>query len=275
VDDVGPVHRSGPALRADVPDDRMLAAMMRRFLVVGVLLVAAGAPASAHPAVSYRGSSGASVGTAAVGPAAVGPAAVGPAAVGPAAVGPAGAGTAAVGPAGAGPAGAGPAAVGPAGAGPASAGPARAGPATSGPAGSGRAAVAYRPPVSGALVVLRRFDPPRTVYGPGHLGVDLALTQGGAVLAAAAGTVRFAGPVAGRGVVVVAHPDGVSTEYEPIHPLVARGDVVHAGEPIGRLVGTHRGCGAGCLHWGARRAGSYLDPLSLLRPLGPVRLLPW
>ena len=30
-----------------------------------------------------------------------------------------------------------------------------------------------------------------------------------------------------------------------------------------------------CLHWGARRGDTYLDPLSLLRPLGPVRLLPW
>jgi murein DD-endopeptidase MepM/ murein hydrolase activator NlpD len=137
------------------------------------------------------------------------------------------------------------------------------------------AALAYRPPVAGALQVLRRFDPPRSVYGPGHRGVDLALDPGGAVLAAADGTVRFAGPVAGRGVMVVAHPDGVSTEYEPVRPLVSVGATVHAGQPIGRLSGTHRGCPGSCLHWGARRAGAYLDPLSLLRPLGPVRLLPW
>ncbi len=127
----------------------------------------------------------------------------------------------------------------------------------------------------GQLVVLRRFDPPSTVYGPGHLGADLALGAGELVLAAGAGTVRFAGPVAGRGVVVVAHPDGVSTEYEPVQPLVRAGAAVSAGAPIGRLTGAHRGCPAACLHWGAKRAGAYLDPLSLLRPLGPVRLLPW
>ncbi len=137
------------------------------------------------------------------------------------------------------------------------------------------ARVGYRPPTAGQLVVLRRFDPPVIVYGPGHLGVDLALAAGGLVLAANAGTVRFVGPVAGRGVVVIGHPDGISTEYEPIRPLVRAGAAVSAGQPIGRLSGAHRGCAGACLHWGARRAGDYLDPLSLLRPLGPVRLLPW
>ncbi len=88
--------------------------------------------------------------------------------------------------------------------------------------------------------------------------------------------IRFAGQVAGRGVVVVAHPDGVSTEYEPLLVLVRVGARVGAGQPIGRLAGPHRGCpAAGCLHWGARRGEQYLDPLSLLRPLGVVRLLPW
>jgi murein DD-endopeptidase MepM/ murein hydrolase activator NlpD len=153
--------------------------------------------------------------------------------------------------------------------------------------GAGRAAMAapaavarsvivtYRAPLAGQLLVLRRFDPPSTPYGPGHLGVDLALGAGGLVLAAGAGTVRFAGPVAGRGVVVIAHPDGISTECEPVRPLVRAGVAVPAGQPIGRLTGAHRGCTGSCLHWGARRGGNYIDPLSLLRPLGPVRLLPW
>jgi murein DD-endopeptidase MepM/ murein hydrolase activator NlpD len=140
---------------------------------------------------------------------------------------------------------------------------------------AGPAPLTYRAPVPGPLIIVRRFDPPRTRYGPGHVGVDLALAQGAAVLAAAEGTVRFAGPVAGRGVVVVAHSDGVSTEYEPVRVLARVGEFVRGGQPIGRLAGVHRGCPAGCLHWGARRAGSYLDPLLLLRPLGPVRLLPW
>jgi murein DD-endopeptidase MepM/ murein hydrolase activator NlpD len=136
--------------------------------------------------------------------------------------------------------------------------------------------VTYVLPVPAPLVVLRGFDPPATPYGPGHLGADLQAAAGGLVRSAGPGTVRFAGPVAGRGLVVVQHPDGVVTEYEPLHPLVRAGASVTVGEPLGRLAGRHRGCGPRpCLHWGARRGGQYFDPLSLLRPLGPVRLLPW
>ena len=135
--------------------------------------------------------------------------------------------------------------------------------------------VEYAAPVHGTLQVLRRFDPPATRYGPGHLGVDLALAADGRVLAAGAGVVRFAGSVAGRGVVVVQHADGVSTEYEPVRPIVRVGATVGRGQVLGTLWGEHRGCVRSCLHWGARRDGDYLDPLSLLQPLGPVRLVPW
>ncbi|HTZ44203.1 MAG TPA: M23 family metallopeptidase [Jatrophihabitans sp.] len=142
----------------------------------------------------------------------------------------------------------------------------------------GRASVtgSYRAPVAGPVRVLRPFTAPASRYGPGHRGVDLALAPAGAVRSAAAGRVSFAGSVAGRGVVVVLHPGGISTEYEPVTPLVSAGQVVDGGQVLGRLAGRHRGCpAAGCLHWGARRAGVYLDPLTLLRPLGVVRLLPW
>jgi murein DD-endopeptidase MepM/ murein hydrolase activator NlpD len=138
----------------------------------------------------------------------------------------------------------------------------------------------YRPPVAGPLRVLSSFDPPPDRYGPGHRGVDLAATAGSAVLAAGAGVVRFAGTVAGRGVVVLLHADGISTEYEPVAPLVAPGQRVRAGQRIGIVRGKHRGCApVTCVHWGARRGSAYplgyLNPLSLLRPLGAVRLLPW
>lgn len=136
------------------------------------------------------------------------------------------------------------------------------------------APVTYRSPVL-PLRVLRAFAPPAVRYGRGHLGVDLAAAAGGAVRSAGAGTVTFAGHVAGRGVVVVAHPDGIRTEYEPMAPAVHAGAVVAIGTVLGHVRGGHTGCPAGCLHWGARRGQTYLDPLSLLHPLGPVRLLPW
>src|SRR5690242_1531562 len=134
----------------------------------------------------------------------------------------------------------------------------------------------YRPPLAGPLSVLHRFEQPPTPYAAGHRGVDLAATSSQLVLAARGGRVQFAGPVAGRGVVVIAHSDGIRTEYEPVSPMVHAGETVQPGQVIGRILGTHDMCRpASCLHWGARRGDLYIDPMLLLNPLGPVRLLPW
>jgi murein DD-endopeptidase MepM/ murein hydrolase activator NlpD len=122
--------------------------------------------------------------------------------------------------------------------------------------------------------VVRRFDPPPRPWLAGHRGVDLAASPSVPVRAAGAGTVVFAGEVAGRGVVSIAHPGGLRTTYEPVTPGVVAGDKVALGDPIGLLAGDHPGCpAAACLHWGLRRADVYLDPLVLLG-LGRVRLLP-
>jgi murein DD-endopeptidase MepM/ murein hydrolase activator NlpD len=134
--------------------------------------------------------------------------------------------------------------------------------------------VAYRSPVT-PMSVLRGFTPGVTQFAAGHRGVDLAVSPQVTVAAAADGVVSFAGAVAGRAIVVVAHPDGIRTTYEPVRPLVAAGQSVRAGQPIGIQTGTHPGCPQTCLHWGARRGEVYIDPLLLLRPLGPIRLLPW
>ncbi len=127
-------------------------------------------------------------------------------------------------------------------------------------------AVRYRRPVDGS--VQRAFDPPESAFGAGHRGVDLAVDVGDPVRAAALGTVGFAGPVAGRGWVSVAHPDGHVTTYGPLRSLrVSRGQAVHAGAVLGVLAaGGHGGVSQHVgLHWGARdRTGSYIDPLSLL-----------
>ncbi|BBH64350.1 peptidase M23 [Actinoplanes sp. OR16] len=122
--------------------------------------------------------------------------------------------------------------------------------------------------------VLRRFDPPPERWLSGHRGVDLAARPSAGVRAAGAGTVVFAGRVAGRGVVSVAHAGGLRTTYEPVAASVSRGDRVVAGEPLGTIEIGHAGCPEPvCLHWGLRRGDDYLDPLALLG-LGRVRLLP-
>lgn len=129
-------------------------------------------------------------------------------------------------------------------------------------------------PVEGARVV-RGFAPPPEPWLAGHRGVDVVGAPGGVVRAAGAGTVVFAGEVAGRGVVSLAHPGGFRTTYEPLVVGDLRvGDAVAAGQGIGVLAAGHVGCPVvACLHWGLRRGGEYLDPLALLG-LGRVRLLP-
>lgn len=145
-----------------------------------------------------------------------------------------------------------------------------------GSTGASGVAARYRPPLAGLLSVLHRFEQPPTPYAAGHRGADLAAVSSQLVLAARGGRVQFAGPVAGRGVVVIAHSDGIRTEYEPVSPMVHTGDTVQTGQVIARILGAHRMCRpSSCLHWGARRGNVYIDPMLLLNPLGPVRLLPW
>jgi murein DD-endopeptidase MepM/ murein hydrolase activator NlpD len=122
--------------------------------------------------------------------------------------------------------------------------------------------------------VVRGFDPPDAPWGAGHRGVDLLGSPGQPVRSALAGTVAWAGVLAGRGVVVVDHGP-TRTTYEPVDATVAVGARVAAGGRIGRLspVGSH--ClPRACLHWGwIEGAETYLDPLRLVGA-GPVRLLP-
>ncbi len=126
--------------------------------------------------------------------------------------------------------------------------------------------------------VVRVFDAPSPNWKPGHRGVDLAGTAGQVVHAAGSGTVVFAGELAGRALVSIAHPGGLRTSYEPIQPSVRAGDRVTGGRAIGRLDAGHPGCGVhACLHWGAMwgRAAlaDYVDPLGLLAST-PIRLKP-
>jgi murein DD-endopeptidase MepM/ murein hydrolase activator NlpD len=146
----------------------------------------------------------------------------------------------------------------------------------SGTDGTARRGSGYQAPVAGALVVLRPFEPPPGPYAAGHRGVDLAVGSDRVVRTARAGRVWFAGSVAGRGVVVVVHEDGVRTEYEPLIAAVRTGAGVAAGQHLGVVAGRHGNCIPNrCLHWGAQRDGEYFDPMTLLAPLGVVRLVPW
>jgi murein DD-endopeptidase MepM/ murein hydrolase activator NlpD len=127
-------------------------------------------------------------------------------------------------------------------------------------------------PLAGTPEVIEGFMAPHHRYGPGHRGVDLAVRPGVPVLAAAAGTVAFAGSVAGRGVVSIDHGEWRTT-YEPVASAVTAGQRVGSGQPVGRMSsGGH--CAGRCLHWGLRHRTGYVDPLLLVgRSTGALRLL--
>ncbi len=131
------------------------------------------------------------------------------------------------------------------------------------------------PAPDGRPPVFAPFDPPARDWLPGHRGVDLTLTAGAVITAPAAGTVTFAGPVAGRGVVVITHDDGLRSSFEPVSTLVTVGSHVAAGAPVAILEEAGYHCApAACLHWGVRRGEVYLDPLSLTGGGPPIILLP-
>lgn len=127
--------------------------------------------------------------------------------------------------------------------------------------------------------VLVPFDPPAHRYGAGHRGVDLAVPAAPTpVRAVEAGTVRFSGTVAGRGVVSVVHADGLISTYEPVDGVLEAGVPVQAGTVIGTVEDRPElaHCPAAtCLHLGARHGEDYLDPMLLLGLRGPSVLLPW
>ena len=134
----------------------------------------------------------------------------------------------------------------------------------------------YAWPVSGP--VLRRFEQPASPYGAGHRGIDIGAPAGTSVRAAEGGTVAFAGRVAGALFVSIDHPDGVRTTYSFLSEThVDPGDAVLRGTVVASTGRGHDGPGAPHLHFGARFAGEYIDPMLLLERgslVGLVRLAP-
>jgi murein DD-endopeptidase MepM/ murein hydrolase activator NlpD len=125
----------------------------------------------------------------------------------------------------------------------------------------------YRPPLDRPVV--DPFRAPAGPYGPGNRGLEYASVPGDLVRAIGPGVVVFAGPVAGRGVVSVVHPDGLRSSLTGLVGVaVSVGQVVATGTPVGRA-------GPG-LHLGVRRDGRYIDPATLfgLDPPRHAKLVP-
>ncbi|MEM7341884.1 MAG: M23 family metallopeptidase [Actinomycetota bacterium] len=135
-------------------------------------------------------------------------------------------------------------------------------------ASTGRAAptCTLGPPVDAAVV--DPFRRPSHRFGPGNRGIEYDTSGGEEVVAAATGTVDFAGPVGGRRYVVLRHPGDRRTTYGPLSGAgVVRGQNVTAGAKIGEA-------DAG-FHFTLRIGDTYHDPApGLAGRCGRVRLLP-
>jgi murein DD-endopeptidase MepM/ murein hydrolase activator NlpD len=102
-----------------------------------------------------------------------------------------------------------------------------------------------------------------------HEGVDLLASAGTDVVAAAPGTVTWAGPRSGGWglLVVVRHRDGVRTLYAHLQTIGVRvGDTVAGGTPLG-VVGATGDATGPHLHFEVRVGGAAVDPLHALVPL--------
>jgi murein DD-endopeptidase MepM/ murein hydrolase activator NlpD len=109
----------------------------------------------------------------------------------------------------------------------------------------------YQPPTAGAVV--DPFRPPPEPWLPGNRGIEYATAPGSALVAIGPGVVAFAGPVAGRLVLTVVHPDGLRSSLTGVAVvLVGRGDVVEGGQLVARA--------GPSVHLGVRRGERYLDP---------------
>ena len=113
----------------------------------------------------------------------------------------------------------------------------------------------FRPPVEAP--VADPFRPPEDRYGPGNRGIEYDTLPGQVVRAAAAGTVSFAGPVAGSLYVTVDHGGGVVSSYSFLMRMSVRtGARVDQGRVIG--VAGER------LHFSVRVNDDYVDPAGFI-----------
>lgn len=128
------------------------------------------------------------------------------------------------------------------------------------------AAPCWQPPV--VAPVIDPFRPPACRWCPGNRGIEYSTRPGTSVRAVAAGTVSFAGSVAGTRYVVVVHADGWRATYGDLaRTEVGTGDVVVARSVVG-VAGSR-------LHFGVRDGSQYLDPTPYLGAWAyRVRLVP-
>jgi septal ring factor EnvC (AmiA/AmiB activator) len=128
------------------------------------------------------------------------------------------------------------------------------------------AAECFWPPVDAPIV--DHFRDPACPYCAGNRGLEYTTAPGTPVRAVAAGTVTFAGDVAGTRYLVIQHADGRRATYGRLATINAvEGTVVAAGSIVATTTAA--------LYLGLREGEVYVDPEPLLGRLRrPARLVP-
>ena len=119
--------------------------------------------------------------------------------------------------------------------------------------------------------ITRHFEPPPTPYAAGHRGIDFGAPIGTRVVAAAAGTVSFAGQVGGSLFVSIDHPGGLRTTYSFLSAVL-----VKKGQGVAQAIAKSGPGAAGeqpNLHFGLKSGADYLDPEPFL--LASIRRNIW
>lgn len=131
-------------------------------------------------------------------------------------------------------------------------------------------------PLSPVPRVARGFHVGPSPWSPGHRGVDLETEPGAVVRAPAAGVIRFSGVLAGRPVLAIDHGGGLISSFEPAIGRLPVGAAMGQGDAVATIASGPNHCAPRtCLHWGVRRNGRYIDPLTLVPgKRGPAVLLP-
>lgn len=104
------------------------------------------------------------------------------------------------------------------------------------------------------LPVVDGFRAPACTWCAGNRGIEYAVDAGSAVTSAVAGTVTYAGRVAGAGYVVVRSARGVLVTHGGLATISAhRGETVRPGDALG--------VSGSALYIGVRVGGAYVDPV--------------
>ena len=113
-----------------------------------------------------------------------------------------------------------------------------------------------RSPVPEPVNVADGFRAPTSRFGPGNRAVELSTRHGEPVTAPAGGVVAFAGPVAGRLVVSIDHPNGLRSSLSGLTALtIVSGEPVETGQPVGAA--------SAALDVSLRAGNTYIEPTGL------------